>query len=268
MGLLSGYPDDLKLLYMDITIADIGQSAMTPGCKIYQQPLKITDQIDILLSFWPQLKADFALKYAAKLERVKSLQGFRYSEGLVVLIRESFFSNKLTEELAEVLTMITYARHGRFCDFLGVSGPGQLRDTFSAQRLQRFLEDQQKGDLLVVPAQLGLNYRGEAVKKSLPSVSEVHMGKIAKKSSSCRTAFEHPVSLRNAAVMLLANPHRFVGYQDLFMYASGSQFAPAGDTSFSMTPCFQYIAGGFQLSYRLANKTNPNYGIASIYADL
>lgn len=233
---------------MDITIADVASSSSFNRVRMYRDLLKITDQIDLLLSFWPQLNPDAAIKYAQK--KYPALQPPNYFEGPVALIREGFFSDNMCDEVTEIMSFIRFSRYGRFSDFLGINGPGCLQDTSAAQRLQRYLEGQQKGDILVVPAQFGAHHRGEAVKEKIG-----------------RSELEYPVSVRNAAIMLLANPQRFVDWHDLFMYASGSQFSPGNDGNF-MTPCFRHIAGELQLNYRSAKTDNINYGIASIYADL
>lgn len=115
--------------------------------------------------------------------------------------------------------------------------------------LKRLGKEQEKHDILVIPAQFGLRHRGRSGRRARETmnVSEFGLG-----------AF-------HVAIMILTHLERLEHYRDLWIDCAGDEYAPGSGRRFSI-PCFKFNGngdGGAGFSSDWFDLPNDHYGSAS-----
>lgn len=111
------------------------------------------------------------------------------------------------------------------------------------------LYEQQKSDLLVVPAQFGLRHRGRSVRR----VREIYV------------ANEFGLGIFATGIMLLTDPKRLREYGDLWINCAGDEYKPWGRRVWCHTPGWRYYNGGIQCCTGLDHEPRIFYGSATAF---
>lgn len=209
----------------------------------------ISDQIDVLRGHWPMLNPDFTVRYARDILPTLQLPG--WVEGSFIVVRPGFFSNVYGEELEEVMLTLSRVRGGgKFHNYReGQLGGRFLRQHERSVAMWRKLGEMQKGDILLVPAQLGLRHRGRSVRRG----QEVYV------------ASEFGLGAFASGVALLTHPNRLQHYEDLLIDCAGDEYAPEADDVFSCAPCWYFSDGGLKFDAHKVNDAYPRCGSASAF---
>lgn len=187
----------------------------------YREPVKISDQIDILRSHWPELSPDAALCYMREMYQTLHLPG--WEEGPFAIIRPGFFSSLYGEEVAEVLKSL--AKNRKFVSYYEDKlGPQYLRQSERTLSKLRILMEQQPGsNILISPAQLGVHHRGRSSRRACEVFGSSEYGSGAK----------------DVGTMILTNPIRLQQDNDLCILCAGDECGDADD-DFSSVPLFDF----------------------------
>ena len=105
--------------------------------------------------------------------------------------------------------------------------PAQLRVHARTAHALDLIAETQKGDILIVAAQLGMRHRGKSVRRAREVfvANEFGLGSLAVGS------------------IVLTHPERLVRWEELDMDCSGDEFSPEADGDFSESPCFGFNGG-------------------------
>ena len=106
----------------------------------------------------------------------------------------------------------------------GQIDPYHLRQCARTLHTLDLIIEQQKGDILIVPAQFGLYHRDRSV---------CH-------ARDCFTANESGLGALAVGSMTLIHPERYVHFEQLHTDCAGDEFAPHADGDFSESPIFGF----------------------------
>lgn len=214
----------------------------------YSKPTAISDQIDILRHYWPNLNPDGALRYYG--ETYPTLQFPEWVEGPFAIVCPGFFSDKYGEELQEVLKALTTARKGKLQNYLSESqfAPEYLRQSVRTSAKLRLLSEQQSdNDILLLPAQFGIRHRGRSVRRG----REVYV------------ASEFGNGSKDIGTMILTNPIRLQHLDDLWIDCGGDEFSPEADGDFGYAPCFYFYDGEVEFGTDWVGNARAYFGTSS-----
>jgi len=105
----------------------------------------------------------------------------------------------------------------------------------------------QKGDILIIPAQLGLRHRGRSVRRA-------HV---------CFANGEFGLRSLDMGCIALTHPERFVRFEELDTDCLGDEFAPEADGVFSLSPFFRWSGGGLRFGADVVDVADGGFGSAS-----
>ena len=201
--------------------ADEEVSSNTDYPKEYQvRP--IAQQIDELRKHFPPLSLGLTSEFIEK-----TLPGLVLpsgAEGWFAIPRFDKVAGSYHEAVELVLKAIASARP--FYNYRERRlGPEYLSQHKRTIKMFRELSAQQKGDLLIVPAQFGKRHAGRSVRQA----REVFM------------ASEFGLGAFAVGCMLLANPERLQAYDDLWIDCPGDEYALGTDGRFGGAPCFYFV---------------------------
>jgi len=110
------------------------------------------------------------------------------------------------------------------------------------------IAETQKGDILIIAAQLGMRHRGRSIRRA----REVFV--------------QNEFGLTSVAVgsIALTHPERFVRYKELGIDCAGDKFSDDGDDSFGRAPCFGFGGGEVEFDTELVSVAHDGYGSASL----
>ncbi len=216
----------------------------------YTKPRPASDQIDILRSHWPQLNPDPVIKYMRDV--YLRLQLPNWVEGAFVIIRRGYFSDQYGEEVVELFKALSKDRKGKFYnDYEGRMGPEYLRQNEATlAMLARLMEQQPDSDLLMLPAQFGIRFRGRSVRR----VREIY------------TNGEFGLGTKDSGTMLLTHDNRLRATRDLSVDLAGDKISPHADGVFSRAPYFSFHDGKVKFLAGVVGCANVRCGSASVFA--
>lgn len=186
------------------------------------KPGGITDQTNRLRELFP------GIGYAD--EKLVEAELPSNAEGWFAIPRWEKIAPTYGEAVQKVLDLIKQTRDGKFQNYReGKLDVQYLRQHVKTARIfQTIGEEQKDHDILIVPAQFGLNHRGKSVRRAreVMSTSEFGLGAFA------------------IGIMLLTHPERLQDYNDLWIDCAGDEYAPGTGDVFSHAPCFRFSVGG------------------------
>lgn len=128
----------------------------------YTGPLSIREQVERLLVHFPNLNATWTMEHGQSW--YDSLTLPKWIEGPLVYLWWEVFGS-YNAALDEVLDKLATGR--TFYNWrAGKLGPAYLRQSELTARCEAAIKAGQPGDLLIVPSQAGLRYRGKSVRRS------------------------------------------------------------------------------------------------------
>jgi hypothetical protein len=129
---------------------------------------------------------------------------------------------------------------------------GQLGDKYLRQSeinekmFAKFCE-QQKGDIIIIPAQFGLTHRGRSVRRAREMFADNEFG-LGAFAIGC---------------MLLTHPKREQVWEQLHIDCAGDEYAPDGGGEFVGAPVFIWNDGGLHFGAGWTGGAGERYGSAS-----
>lgn len=192
----------------------------------YKGPKEITAQIKLIGNAFA-LDTKYALLYAKKLPLLPGgAEGWFAIPKLSALTKKHFpeISDPARQYCEAVIMALRKIESSRsFYNYRrGDIVTAKLRQHKRTVRMLEILEQKQPGDILIIPAQLGMRYRGMSVYDARKSFSsnEFGLGTLA----VCSIALTHP--------------ERLAITDELDLDCPGDEFAPELDGAFSKSPYF------------------------------
>ena len=225
--------------------------------KEYKGPKPIVDQIKAIAEIFG-LDPSNALEFAKKLPALpEGAEGWFAIPSVDALAKKHFPevtdpAQKYCQAVQLVHAKIAASRS--FCNhYEGQITPAQLRVHARTAHALDLIAETQKGDILIVAAQLGMRHRGKSVRRA----REVF------------TANEFGLGAFAIGIMLLTHPEREVQWKQLHVDCAGDEFSPDADGFFSRAPVFSFdddkVWGKVCFyAYRYDN-AYVNYGSASAF---
>ena len=184
----------------------------------------LTEQINILRQLFP------GVGYSDPDLREKAVTGKlalpENAEGWFAIPRWEKFAPTYGEAVQVVLAKLGSTRpFHNYCE--GQLGPDWLRQREKTVKMFQMLGNQQKGDILIAPAQFGLLHRGRSARRAREvfKTNEFGLGSFA------------------IACMLLTHKERLVQWEQLHIDCAGDEYALDADGQFSRAPCFYWRGG-------------------------
>lgn len=166
------------------------------------------------------------------------LQGF-----LIPKVKGSYAVNvqKALDAIESTRPFYNYRRKGSIDD-------KHLRRTERTAKALDALYEAQKGDYIVIGAQLGTKFKGASVTNARERFEDREFG---------LGAFE-------VACILLADPDTLKSYDDLWIDCAGDEFdVPDSDVRFGRAPFFNFDGGGVRFGAGAVGDALGDYGAAS-----
>ena len=204
----------------------------------------LTEQINILRQLFP------GVGYSDPDLREKAVTGKlalpENAEGWFAIPRWEKFAPTYGEAVQVVLAKLGSTRpFHNYCE--GQLGPDWLRQREKTVKMFQMLGNQQKGDILIAPAQFGLLHRGRSARRArwVFKTNEFGLGSFA------------------IACMLLTHKERFVQWGQLHIDCAGDEYASDADGQFSDAPCFDWGGGELGFCADWYGYADASYGSAS-----
>lgn len=221
--------------------------------KEYKGPKPIADQIKAIAKIF-DLDPASALEYAKSLPQLPDgAEGWFAIPSVDALAAKHFPEvtdpvQKYCQAVQLVHTKIAASRS--FYNYReGQITPAQLRVHARTAHALDLIAETQKGDILIVAAQLGMRHRGRSVRRAREVfvANEFGFGSLAVGS------------------IVLTHPERLVRWEELDMDCSGDEFAPDADGGFSVAPFFGFRGGEVKFGAYWFDGADESYGSASAF---
>lgn len=216
----------------DLTVSD--QYADEEVDSSYTYPPEYTykplsEQIAILLKHFPQLNVEQTNEFIVKV--LPTLELPAGAEGWFAIPNPERLAPSYGEALEKVLKIIDSSR--KFQNYRkGELGPDRLRQHARTVQFLNKIGETQTGDILVIPCQFGLKYRGKSIRRARELFNKFT---------------EFGLGAFMVGCMLITHPDRAVRTEELDMDCAGDEYTPDADGDFSRSLCFYF--GGSQLKF-------------------
>jgi hypothetical protein len=131
----------------------------------------------------------------------------------------------------------------------GELGPSYLRQHSHSAAMFEQIGQQQKGDILIVPAQFGMRHRGRSVRRAreVMCANEFGLGAFA------------------VGCMALTHPERYSRWDELDTDCGGDEYTPVAGDDFSGAPVFGFDDGRVRFVTRWFDNARGRFGSASAF---
>ena len=192
--------------------------------KEYKGPKPIADQIKALAKIF-DLDPSHAIEFAKNLPALpEGAEGWFAIPSVDALAKKHFPEvTDPTQKYCQAVQLV----HAKIADSRsfynyreGQITPAQLRVHARTAHALDLIAEKQKGDILIVAAQLGMRHRGKSVRRAREvfMTNEFGLGSLAVGS------------------IVLTHPERLVRWEELDMDCSGDEFSPEADGVFAHAP--------------------------------
>lgn len=228
---------------------EVRSSYMYP--KEYKGPKPIADQIKAIAKIFG-LDPSQAIKFAKNLPALpEGAEGWFVIPSVDALAKKHFLevtdpAQKYCQAVQLVHVKIAASR--KFYNYReGQVTPARLRVHARTAHALDLIAETQKGDILIVAAQLGMRHRGKSVRRAREVfvANEFGLGSLAVGS------------------IVLTHPERLVRWDELDMDCSGDEFSHDADGVFSYAPIFNFYGGKVRFNAYWVDLTDAHYGSAS-----
>ena len=223
----------------------------------YKGPKPIDEQIKAVAKIFG-LSPDLALKYVKEVLPTLTLPDG--AEGWFATPSDAALAAKHLPEVTDQAEQ--YCRAAQLVlDKIGKSRPfhnyregkitsEHLRVHIRTAEAMKLIAKTQPGDILIIPAQLGMRHRGKSVRRAREvfRTDEFGLGSLAIGS------------------IVLVHPERLVRYSELDMDCAGDEFAPGAGGDFSDAPCFVSLDGNAEFGTNAVGCFDDAYGSASAFS--
>ncbi len=211
----------------------------------YTKPKSLVEQVGILQKLFPELgDCDDSIFAHGEKELPDG------AEGYFAIPRWQKIGKTYGEALQKVLDALSKAYGGRFKNWReGQLGPNNLRQSAKSVGMWEKLGNEQKGDILVVPAQFGLRHRGRSVRRAREVMRKAEFG----------------LGAFAVGIMLLTHENRLKDLDDLWIDCAGDEFHDPQDSDapFGHAPCFRFGDVGLEFDTSWSVTASDDYGSAS-----
>jgi len=197
----------------------------------YTKPKTVPEQVNILSGLFSGTAIGFA---DADVARGELPDG---AEGYFAIPRWQKIAPTYGEAVQKVLDLLSKAYGGRFRNWReGQLGPQNLRQSAKSVAMWEKLGQEQKSDILVVPAQFGLRHRGRSVRRAREVMRKAEFG----------------LGAFAVGIMMLTHENRLKHYDDLWIDCAGDEFhdPQISDAPFDHAPCFFFGGGKLKFGTR------------------
>jgi len=221
--------------------------------KEYKGPKPILDQVKAIAKIF-DLDPSQALEFAKNLPALPDgAEGWFAIPSVDALAKKHFSevtdpAQKYCQAVQLVHAKIVASRS--FYNYReGQITPTQLRVHARTAHALDLIAETQKGDILIVAAQLGMRHRGKSVRRAREVfvANEFGLGSLAVGS------------------IVLTHPERLVRWEELDMDCSGDEFSPGADGGVSESPDFRFYDGGVEFGAGFVGFPNVSFGSASAF---
>jgi hypothetical protein len=205
------------------------------------RPKPIGEQIEMLAKAF-NLDPASAYAYANNLPELP--EG---AEGWFAAVSPSALSPSYGEALEQMLKLI--GERWRFHNYRnGELSASHVRQSARTEEMLAKLAEGQEGDILVIPAQLGLRHRGKSIRRARETF----------------TANEFGLTAFIVGCIALTHPERFQKFDELDIDCAGDEYSPDADAQFGKSLYF-YVFRSVRLKfdYRWLHIADKFYGSAS-----
>jgi hypothetical protein len=218
--------------------------------KEYMGPKPIVDQIKAIAKIFG-LDSSQAIEFAKNLPALpEGAEGWFAIPSVDALAKKHFPevtdpAQKYCQAVQLVHAKIAASRS--FYNYReGQITPAQLRVHARTAHALDLIAETQKGDILIVAAQLGMRHRGKSVRRAREVfvANEFGLGSLAVGS------------------IVLTHPERLVRWEELDMDCSGDEFSPVAFGGFSGSPYFRFLDG--EVEFDAVFVDGPNNGFGSV----
>jgi len=198
----------------------------------------LAEQRALLLRHFPQLRGAGAA--SAPLPNA--------AEGYFAIPRWEKIAPTYAEALEKVFAALNSSGSVKFHNYQESRlGPNYLREEKQSRTKWERLARQQRGDIIVVPAQFGMYFRGLSVRRVREKLTENEFG----------------LGAYHVAIMLLTHPERLSTGNELWVYAPGDEYSYRGDGKFELAPIFYFRSGEIGFDVIWFDGAYDFYGAAS-----
>ena len=170
------------------------------------------------------------------------------AEGHFAIPRWERIGRTYTEALEKVFSAINASGFSKFHNYQEKRlGPNYLRQDKQSRTKWERLAKQQRGDIILVPAQFGMYYRGLSVRRVREKLAQNEFG----------------LGAYHVAIMLLTHPERLSTGNELWIYAPGDEYSYRGDGTFELAPIFYFRSGEIGFDVIWFDGNYDFYGAAS-----
>jgi len=215
----------------------------------YKGAKPIADQIKTLVELFG-VRGDMALQYAKSLPQLSegiewfAIPKFQFlvPEEKNITLQYCKATEIVLEKIREVFPLYSW-RHELLI------GPQHLRVSIRTFGAMIQLEKEQPGDVLIIPAQLGLKHRGRSTRRSREVFDENEFG----------------LWTSAVGIIALTHPERFTHFNELDIYCAGDEISISSGDFFVKVPSFCFIGGLLRFGAHDINFKNPGFGSASFF---
>ncbi len=184
-----------------------------------------------------------ALAYANNLNKEMLPEG---AEDWFAFVRSEALSPNYGEALEKVLGLI--GDQWKFYNYRdGELSEQHIRVSARTKEKLAVLAQGQTGDILVIPAQLGLRHRGKSIRRARETFAGNEFG----------------LTSVIVGCIALTHPARFLKFEELDPDCSGDESSPDADGDFSGSPCFDFGGSRLRFDCRGLDNAFGSYGTAS-----
>ncbi len=206
------------------------------------KPKSIMEQINILINFFPNIN----FNNFEKLIKGKKLPAG--AEGWFIIPHWKTIASSYNEAVCKILELIKKSWNNGFLNQCGKLDY-LSRSEKTAEILEKINNEQGNKAFMIIPAQLGLRYRGRSPNRAHEIMSPREFG---------LGAFE-------VGSMLLTHKERLSHFNDLYIDCSGDVYLFEPEDKFKKAPFFQFVNQQIEFGARWYSYTSPFYGTASAF---
>lgn len=219
--------------------------------KEYKGPKPIADQIKAIAKIF-DLDPSQTIEFAKNLPALpEGAEGWFAIPSVDALAKKHFSEvTDPTRKYCQVVQLVhaKIAASRSFYNYReGQITPAQLRVHARTAHALDLIAETQKGDILIVAAQLGMRHRGKSVRRAREVfvTNEFGLGSVVVGS------------------IALTHPERFVRWEELDMDCAGDEFARVTDGDFSGAPVFGFYGGRVEFGTHWLDYASSDDGSAS-----
>ena len=220
--------------------------------KKYKGPKPIVEQIGIIASMFG-LDPTHALEFTNDLPKLpEGAEGWFAVPSLPVVIQLKYFSEEVSYDSAycRSVHLLFEKIAQKFC-FSNYHAsdivPKSLRQRTHTVDFMNEIDIQQMGGILIIPAQLGMRYRGKSVRRARETFANNEFG----------------LDTFTVGCIILSHPKRFTESIDLDINCAGDEFALNTKGVFSETPFYSFDGGRLNFDIDSMSKVCDFSGSAS-----